>query len=258
MDLTSRQAVLASLGGGMVCLVFSLVMSNVWLSAFSAVMLFSSVVVQRFGGVLLPYFLKGLRVVETRGGWVLDRDVAVLQDGRRYLASAFLDVDVHFSPSRQTPDASVSYGAAFEKALCGLTFPTQFGLLVHPVDLEKYREATLTQRLEAELSISRIKQSPKPDAVAIASAERKKALATRVLNQLAAGEKPLDAIYYVSTTAVGTSHEQAGESARMQARELKAVLSHALNAPVRALDGDAVRRCLDWKVAIPADGISSG
>ncbi|MBI5226501.1 hypothetical protein HY994_04695 [Candidatus Micrarchaeota archaeon] len=255
--MNARQAVLISLGGGLIALVFSLVLANAWLIGLSAVLLCLSVVIQRFGGVLLPYFLKGLSVVETRGGWVLDRDVAVLHDGDRYLASAYLDVDVHFSPSRHPAEASVSYGAAFEKALCGLSFPAQFGLLVYPIDLEKYRESVLTQRLEAELSISRIKQSPTPDASALASAERKKAMATRVLNQLSAGQRPLDAVYYVSTTAAGPTHEQAAESARLQARELRAVLSHALNAQVRPLDGDALRRCLDWKVAIARDGLGS-
>jgi len=250
VELNARTVTFASLAGALLLLVFSLMWANVWLAGFSSVAFLLTVVVQRFGGVLLPFLLKQLRVVETRGGWQLDRDVAVVQDGDRFLASAFLEVDVHFSPSRHASDASVSYGAAFEKALCGLSFPAQFGLLVYPVDLEAYREGVLTSRLEAELSISRIKQSTKPDAVALAAQERKKAMAARLLTQLSSGQRPLDAVYYASTTAEGGSFEQAAEKARFQARELKAVLAHALNLSVRTMDGDGLRRCLDWKVAM--------
>ncbi len=253
MDLNPKYVVLAALGGGLLCLLLALVWANAWLAALSLVFLFLVLLAQRFGGVLLPFLLKGFKVVETRGGWELDRDVAVIRDGERYVASAFLEADVHFSPSRHAQDASVSYGAAFEKALCGLSFPAQFGLLVYPVDLEKYREGVLTQRLEAELAISRVKQSPRPDAVALAGQERKKVMCTRLLQQLSAGQRPLDAVYYVSTSAEGASFEQAAEKARWQARELKAVLAHALNVTVRPVEGDGVRRCLDWRVAIPRE-----
>jgi len=251
MELNPKYVLLAVLGAGLLCLLLALVWANAWLAALSVLALLAALSVQRFGDVLLPFLLKGLRVVETRGGWQLDRDVAVIQDGPRFVASAFLEADVNFSPSRHAPDASVSYGAAFEKALCGLSFPVQFGLLVYPVDLEKYREGVLTQRLEAELSISRIRQSPKPDAVALAGQERKKAMCTRLLRQLSAGQRPLDAAYYVCTSAEGASFEQAAEKARIQARELKAVLAHALNVSIRPLEGDGLRRCLDWRVAIP-------
>ncbi len=253
MELNARTVTLACLAGALLLLVFSLMWANVWLAGFSAVALLLTVTVQRFGGVLLPFLLKQIRVVETRGGWILDRDVAVVQDQDRFLASAYLDLDIHFSPSRHAPDASVSYGAAFEKSLCGLSFPVQFGLLVYPVDLEGYREGVLTRRMEAELSISRIKQSPKPDAVALAAQERKKAMATRLLAQLSAGQRPLDAVYYASTTAEGGSFESAAEKARFQARELKAILAHALNVSVRTLEGDGLRRCLDWRAAMGPD-----
>ncbi len=256
MELNARQVTLACLAGSALCLVFSLMWVNALLAALSAALFFLTVAVQRFGGVLLPFFLKGLRVVETRGGWQLDRDVAVIADGERFLASAFLDAEIHHAPSRQTPEESASYGAAFEKALCGLSFPAQFGLLIHPVDVAAYREAVLTQRLEAELAINRLKQSTKPDAVALAGQERKKAMCTRLLQQLSSGQRPLDATYYVCTTAEGRSFEQAAEKARFQARELKAVLAHALNVSIQTLEGDDVRRCLDWRVAIPPRGLA--
>ncbi|MBI2444784.1 hypothetical protein HYV43_00140 [Candidatus Micrarchaeota archaeon] len=251
MDVNARHVTLAGLAAGLLCLVLALVAANVWLAAFSVLFLFLTLVVQRFGGVLLPFVLKGVRVVETRGGWQLDRDVVVAQDGERFVASAFLEADVHFSPSCHPHDASVSYGGAFEKALCGLAFPAQFGLLVYPVDLEKYREGVLTMRLEAELAMNRIRQSPKPDAVALAAQERKRIMCGRLLQQLSAGQRPLDAAYFVSTAAEGTSFEQAAEKARWQARELRAVLAHALNVSVRPMEGDDLRRCVDWKAAIP-------
>lgn len=255
MDVTPRQVTYAALAGGLLALVLALASANTALAAFACLLLFLAVVVQRFGGVLLPFLLKGMKVVETRGGWQLDRDVAVIQDDDRFVATAFIEADVHFSPTRQTADAGVSYGAAFEKALCGLCFPAQFGLLICPVDLETYREGILTQRLEAELAISRIRQSPKPDAVALAAQERKRVMHARLLQQLAAGQRPLDATYYVSTSAEGVCFEEAAGKARWQARELRAVLAHALNLSLRPLEGDDLRRCLDWRAALPRPSV---
>ncbi|MBI4361239.1 hypothetical protein HY572_05710 [Candidatus Micrarchaeota archaeon] len=251
MELKPKDALLACLGGGGLCVVLALVAGSLVALVFSSLLFFFAVAVQRFGDVLLPAFLKKAHVVETRGSWRLLDEVAVLPDGDRFLSSAFLEVDVSHCPSSASPEKTASYAASFEQALSALTFPAQFSVLVFGLDVEKYRESVLTKRLESELLLSRLKKSPKPDVSAVAREERKLSMFSGLLDKLAQGQKPLDVVYFVSTTASGFSEAQAAERVRLQARELKAVVANALNAPVRLLRGDEVKRCLDWKAAIP-------
>lgn len=251
MELTHKTALLACLVGGAVSLVVALVSGNLVALVVCALLFFLGVAVQRFGDVLLPVFLKKMAVVQTRGNWQLKDDVAVLADGDRFLATAFLEVDVSHAPSSSSAEKNASYAASFEKALCSLTFPAQFSVLVFGLDVERYRESVLTKRLECELLLGRLKKSPKPDVSAVAREERKLSLFSGLLDKLAQGQKPLEVVYFVSTTASGLSEDKATERVRLQARELKAVVANALNAPVRFLRGDDVKRCLDWKAAVP-------
>ncbi len=251
MDVSPRTMAVAALAGGAAALVLALVLSNALVLVVAAFFFVLSVVLQRLGGVLLPFLLSGLRVVETRGNWALRDGVAVIQDNGRFIASAFLEADVAFCPSVQA-GREPSYAASFEKALCSLSFPAQFGLLVYALDVEKYRHDVLTRRLEVELKLSRQKQAQKPDAVSVAKGERELAFLTRLLERLSGGERPLDAVYYVSTAAEGASEAQAVSRVKLQARELKSLVANSLNVPVRELSGDSLRQCLDWRVALPA------
>ncbi|MDP2717256.1 MAG: hypothetical protein Q8P02_00775 [Candidatus Micrarchaeota archaeon] len=252
MDVNSRHFALLALGGGLLSVVAALVFGNALVLAFAAAFFALAVFIQRMGGVLLPVLLSGLKAVETRGGWSIRDGVAVISDKDRFVASAFLEVDVAFSPSVQA-EREPSYAASFEKALCALSFPAQFGLLVYALDVEKYRHDVLTRRLEAEMKLSRLRQAPKPDAVSVAKTERELAMHTRLLERLSAGQNPLDVLYYVSTAAEGASEGQAISRAKLQARELKTLVANALNVPVRELSGDALKQCLDWRVALPGN-----
>ncbi|MBI5036164.1 hypothetical protein HZC09_02365 [Candidatus Micrarchaeota archaeon] len=251
MELNYRHATLAALGGGILSLLLSLLSGNALFALVAGLFLASSLVVFRFGSLLLPFLMKRLNIVETRGCHYLKDDAVVLAAEGRFLASCFLKVDVTESPSASSEDRQRAYAKAFEKMISSLRFPVKYSVLVYNLDTEKYREDVLVKRLEAEMALGRLKKQPKPDVFSVAREERKLVMYSRLLERLASGEKPMDAEYYVMTTAQGVYEQQAIKQAKRQSAELKAVIANSLNAPVTEVSGESLRNCIDWEYVLP-------
>jgi hypothetical protein len=69
---------------------------------------------------------------------------------------------------------------------------------------------------------------------------------------LRGGEKPVEVICYLMTTADGASKEEAVGRAKSQAREVRSAMGNALNAEVVPLAGEDMLKCFEWERILPA------
>ncbi len=251
MELKSRHAVYLALGGGAVSLLLAVLSGQGVFAMLAGLFFLASLVLYRFGNVLVPWLLSRATIIQTRGPHQILDDAVVLATDERTLASCFLRVHVTQNPSSQEPDAVRAHALAFERMISSLRFPVKYSLLVYALDTEKYREDILVKRLEAEMAITRLKKDPKPSAAAVSREERRLSMHTRTLERLSCGEKPLDAEYLVMTCAQGSSPTDAIACAKRQARQLKAVVSNALGFPVSEVTGPDLPRVLDWEFMLP-------
>jgi hypothetical protein len=61
-------------------------------------------------------------------------------------------------------------------------------------------------------------------------------------------------IAYCMTSSKGVSRESAIAEAKAQARELKTLLSNALNVEVDQLTADEMLKCFEWERFFPSSG----
>ena len=71
------------------------------------------------------------------------------------------------------------------------------------------------------------------------------------LEKVQSGERPVNCVNYVMTTAANPSREDAIAKARVQANEIKALIGSALNVSVIPAVGDDMKKCFEWEYALP-------
>ena len=115
----------------------------------------------------------------------------------------------------------------------------------------KKRRDIETKKYEAQLKLAKEREKPEPDVLMIDKLEHEIAMWEKELDKISKGEKPMNAIMYIMTTAVGVSKEAAMAAAESQANEIRASVSNALNAKVEILKGEDMLRCYEWEYMIP-------
>jgi hypothetical protein len=172
--------------------------------------------------------------------------------GGLYYASAYLGVKIYESTSEKSAEENAVYSEYFERAISSVRFPTKFSMMVYVLDLTKHRQKWETRHAEAQLRLAREREKPDPDVLKLDRFEKEVAMCEQQIQRLVSGFKPMGAITYVMTTAVGISKEAATAAAKAQGNELRATISNSLNVEVVPLQGDEMLKCFDWEHIIPS------
>lgn len=252
----SRVVSWSSLAGGFLCIVLALTVGGVLgalLTAVAVMAFLMSVLAWKFGHLLLPALTQGLKIVEIRNGFEIppSQDVIVRKIEGVWYASVYLGVNIFESVTEKSAEQKSLFMEYFERALASTKVAAKFSTLVYVKDLSSYREKIETKRNVEEINLGKLKGQKKQDLAAISKTERAIASYNAHLHRLASGEKPMDILYYVMTTAQGTSREQAIDKAKIQGKELKSTLANALNVEVYSLTGEDMKRCFEWEYTLP-------
>ena len=109
-----------------------------------------------------------------------------------------------------------------------------------------------TRRSVAESRRSTLRTASKKDPDA-ARLDREIAMWGRQIDSLTAGEKPLEVVFYLSTTGSGITKEEAIAHARAQSEELAVVVGSALACEVVQLKGEEMKKLFWWEFFSPSD-----
>ena len=213
-----------------------------------------AVAVFKFGYFIFPLITSRTKHVQLmQDGFEIPpaQDVIIKQSSNLYYASAFLSVRIYESTSEKTPEENMVYSEYFERAISSVRFPVKFAMMVCVLDMSSERLKWETRLAEARLKLGREREKPDPDVLKLDRFEKEVGMCEQQLHRLVSGFKPMGAITYVMTTAMGVSKESAAAAAKTQAAELKATLSNALNVEVVPLQGDEMLRCFDWERFVP-------
>lgn len=256
MFVKSKLISYSTLIGGAICILLAITIggiAGILLTTCAVVAFLMSVMAWKFGHLLLPALTQGLKVVEIRNGFEIppSQDVIVRRIEGVWYASVYLGVRIFESVTEKDTNQKSLFMEYFERALAGTKVAAKFSTLVYVKDLSDYREKIETRRGVEEFNLGKLKRAKNPDLAAISKTERAIASHNAHLQRLANGEKPMDIIYYVMTTAQGTSREQAIDKAKIQGKELKSTLANALNVEVYSLTGEDMKRCFEWEYTLP-------
>ncbi|MFH1285936.1 MAG: hypothetical protein ABIH99_05125 [Candidatus Micrarchaeota archaeon] len=258
MEIDYKYIAYASIGLGLISLLLTitggagtLVIVTGPLAAF---FFFATIVMYKYGYMVIPLFTRGARIVEVHdGGYELPpgQEAITRKTGNAYYATMFLMLKVYESVTDKSSEEVIAYNEYFERAISSVKFVTKFCMMVYVKDLSSYREKIETRRAEAQLRLARERDKPDPDVLRIDKYEREVAMWDAQLGRLASGVKPMASVAYVMTTAAGVTKEAALAGVKAQSNELRATIANALNVEVVPLAGEDMKRCFEWELMLP-------
>ncbi|MCD6227789.1 hypothetical protein J7J90_04840 [Candidatus Micrarchaeota archaeon] len=215
-----------------------------------------SFLLYHYGYIIIPFLTKFSRIVvvtpERDYEIPPSQDVIIKKSGDVYYATKFLGVEIYESPSEKSPEENITYMLSFERAISSVKYVTKFSMMVYVLDVSKKKRDIETKKYEAQLKLAKEREKSEPDVLKIDKLEHEIVMWEKELDKIAKGEKPMNVIAYVMTTAVGISKESAMAAANAQANEIRATVSNALNAKVDVLKAEDMLRCSEWEYVLPA------
>ncbi len=109
----------------------------------------------------------------------------------------------------------------WERAIMSIGFPFKFHVLSAGLDVQKTRDDLEGKRGYQEFQLSRLLQNPSANDVAVTNIQRNINMIQAKIDRISQGEKPIAALMYLETTAVGISEKAAQDALSDQIRQLQ-------------------------------------
>jgi len=240
--------------GGFFCLAISLLFQSPAAAAFSALCFLLTIVFWKYGYLVVPVLIKGANIVEVGRSFEIPKtqDAIIGMERGSFLATVFLSARLYESASERDEKGRAAMCLMFERAISTAGFPFKASLLVSPLELKNELEEIRAKRSIAESRMEKLSRG-KQKSSELARLKREIAMWNGMLEKLGGGEKPLEVMFYLSTTASGLTKEEALARAKEQGRELSAVVGSSLSCEVEVLKGEEMKRCFWWDFFGPAD-----
>jgi hypothetical protein len=243
--LINRAITVTALAGGLLSLAASLVYGNALLAVVSAFFFSISLALWKYGYILIPMLTKAAKVIEIRGGYEVapSRDYIIKKSANGYYATKFLEIVFYESSMDKTANERTGMLESFEKAVAALKYVVKISLMISVLDLPKHVDDIKTRRSTAESKKSKGGLS----ADEMVRLDREIAKWNRLLDRMTQGERAVELISFVSTTAFGITRDEAVSKVARQAKELTTILSSSLGCDIRELADLDMIRCFEWE-----------
>ena len=249
--IANRVVTFTALGGGVLSLLSAFVSGQAFFALIASFFFALSLLVWKYGYIIIPFFTSAARIVEVRGGYHIPptRDCITKRVSGGYYASKFLEIKFYESMIDKNSADRSSMIEAFEKSLASLKNVLKISLMVSAVDLTKHIDKIKAKRSSAESKRRRIS----PNSEELVRLDREIAMWNRLLERITHGDRSLELTAFAQTTAFGVTREEAVSKARRQAKEVRTILSSTLGADVTELLDTDMIKCFEWSYFIPAD-----
>ncbi len=246
----NRVVASAALVGGVVSIIISLVYANPLLPIIAAMFFALTLLLWKYGYLIVPVVTKATNVVEVRGGYEVPptRDYIIKKNENGYYASKFLEVRFYESSMDKSTDEKKTMFESFEKAISSLKYIVKVTLMISTLDLSKHIDEIKTKRSVVETKKSKKTQAIRGESMRM---DRELAYWNRLLDRISHGERPVEVIAFASTTAFGLTREEALSRVSRQSKELRTILSSSLGCDIRELKDLEMLKCFEWEYFFP-------
>ncbi|MCL5419805.1 MAG: hypothetical protein M1354_02905 [Candidatus Marsarchaeota archaeon] len=147
-----------------------------------------------------------------------------------YYATGYLTGNLYnyvFSSQQEQDDRTAFAGAMdkWERIVMNVDFPFKFNVIAMSENVQKYREELDGQRGYIEFQISREMNSTNPNQMSIGELERRLGIIQAKMDRVATGERPMNVMMYIESTAVGVSEKEASDRLANQLSQLQTVFN---------------------------------
>lgn len=246
----NRAVTAMALLGGLVSIVISLLYGNPIMPVVAAAFFSLTLLLWKYGYLLIPFFTKAANVIEVHGGYEVPptRDYIIKKDESGYYASKFLEVRFYESSMDKNTEEKKTMFDSFEKAISSLKYIVKISLMISTLDLSKHIEEIKTKRGTVEAKKAKEAKLAADESMRM---DRELAYWNRLLDRITQGERPVEIIAFATTTAFGLTRDEAIARVSRQAKELKTILSSSLGCDIRDLTDLEMLRCFEWDFFFP-------
>jgi hypothetical protein len=113
----------------------------------------------------------------------------------------------------------------WEKAVMNVKFPFKFNIITGATELQDYRDELEGKRGYQEYEYSKLMSQGDASTMALEETQRKIRVLQARIDRIGEGERPVSAIMYIESFAVGVSEKEATDSLTNQLNQLKTVFN---------------------------------
>ncbi|MCD6279436.1 hypothetical protein J7J26_01525 [Candidatus Micrarchaeota archaeon] len=244
-----------TLAGGGIALLLAIFTFNVVAISITSVLLFLTFILWKYGYVVMPSVFKMIGLSERFGQYEIppSQDIIVKKSGQDYYASVFYVAIIPESITEMNTEQRGLFAEYFERAISSVKSIVKFSVLVRNINLSDAIDEIKAKRSWCETKRAQLVASNDSTKEAdVMRLNREITMWNRQLERLTSGEKPMEVVCYMMTTAKGTTKEEAIIRAKSQGNEVKSVVGNALNVEVHQLIGEDMKRIFEWETFIPA------
>ncbi|MFH1306688.1 MAG: hypothetical protein ABIH83_03490 [Candidatus Micrarchaeota archaeon] len=247
--LKNKTITLLALLGGALSLLAGYYLSAPIFLGISALCFLLSIIIWKFGYFLAPLLTRTINYSPKFDDYELtpQQDVILKKSSDGYYASAFLSVSLRDSTAFKTSEQKSALMEMFERAISSLRHTMKISLIVCNLDLSDYIDKLEERRSLAEHRRAQTKKNSSD----FSRLDREIQFYSSQIKRLTSGEKPMQVLAYVQTTAFGLTREEVVSRIRSQAKESAAVLSNALSCQITPLVGEELLKCFQWEKFAP-------
>jgi hypothetical protein len=210
--------------------------------------------------LVFPAIMKAfhLRIIPANGIMLSEGNDAVVKvTNGVYYATGYLTGNVYgyvFTSQQPEQNETDLSGAVdrWERIAMNIDFPFKFNLITIPEDVQKYRDELDGQRGYLEFQISREMNATNPNTMSLEALQRRMQIIQQRMDRVSAGERPLNVVMYIESTAVGVSEKEALDAVSLQLNQLQ-TLFNALDLSIFRVTGREVHYLHDFDYRIPGE-----
>ncbi len=232
----------------------SLIISG--LAVFNIVMIF---LVNYADFVFFPVLtlIFGVRLVPAKDYYVPKESNSVVKSTSGvYYATGYLTANVYnyvftMESVDETEEGKLSEGPdKWERIVMNAGFPFRFSIVSVAEEIQRYREELEGKRGTLEYQLSKEMSGGNPNQLSIQSIQTKMNILDARISRLSSGERPLNAVMYIETTAVGVSEKEATDSLTNQLNHLQ-TLFNSFDLSITRVVGRELYYLFTFNYALP-------
>jgi len=254
--MENRTITVACMCAGALSLLYAAFSSSGIAAAVAAFFFFSSLLIWKYGYIVVPPITGFFGVKPKIGKMELSpaQDALMVQDGGEFVASAYLRLGISQSLADKGQEEVGEYCKAFERAICSIKNTCQISLLLSNLDLHAELEEVKARRSMAEAKLSSLlSQKGARESADAQLLRREIAMWNRLLAKLTGGSRPMSMLFYAITSARGASRHEALSRLSAQVLEVSAALSSSLKVDVQRMRGEQIAQCISLGRRAPAN-----
>ncbi len=182
--------------------------------------------------LLFPAFtsILGIKQVPANNYYIPKSNNAIVKNvNGLYYATGYLSANIYnyvFTVEQMQEGEEALLAEApntWERIVQNINFPFRYNILCYSEDLQTYRDELEAKRGSLEYQLSKEMSLPSPSQLTIEDLQRRINIIQTRINRMSTGERPIDAVMYIESTAVGVSEKEALDNLTAQLNHLQTV-----------------------------------